>query len=56
MSQKEAKRAQVIELLTAGKIDQKEAGKRLAVSVRQITINGVRLEWHLLKGVHPFQA
>ncbi len=31
MSQKEAKRAQVIELLTAGKIDQKEAGKRLAV-------------------------
>ena len=36
MSQKEAKRAQVMELLTAGKIDQKEAGKRLAVSVRQI--------------------
>ena len=25
-----------MELLTAGKIDQKEAGKRLAVSVRQI--------------------
>ena len=36
MSQKEAIRAQVIELLTAGKIDQKEAGKRLAVSARQI--------------------
>ena len=36
MSQKEAKRAQVMELLTAGKIDQKEAGQRLAVSVRQI--------------------
>ena len=36
MSQKEAKRAQIMELLTAGKIDQKEAGKRLAVSVRQI--------------------
>ena len=36
MSQKEAKRAQVMELLTAGKIDQKEAGKRLTVSVRQI--------------------
>lgn len=36
MSQKEAKRAQVMELLTAGKIDQKEAGKRLSVSVRQI--------------------
>ena len=36
MSQKEAIRAQVMELLTAGKIDQKEAGKRLSVSVRQI--------------------
>ena len=36
MSQKEAIRAQVMELLTAGKIDQKEAGNRLAVSVRQI--------------------
>jgi transposase len=36
MSQKEAKRGQVMELLTAGKIDQKEAGKRLAVSVRQV--------------------
>jgi len=36
MSQKEAKRGQVMELLTAGKIDQKEAGKMLAVSVRQI--------------------
>lgn len=36
MSQKEAKRAQVMELLTAGKLDQKEAGKRLGVSVRQI--------------------
>lgn len=36
MSQREAKRAQVMELLEAGKIDQKEAGKRLAVGVRQI--------------------
>ena len=36
MSQKEAKRGQVMELLLAGKIDQKEAGKMLAVSVRQI--------------------
>ena len=30
MSQKEVKRAQVMELLTAGKINQKEAGERLA--------------------------
>ena len=36
MSQKEAIRAQVMELLSAGEIDQKEAGKRLSVSVRQI--------------------
>jgi transposase len=36
MSQTEAKRGQVMELLTAGKTDQKEAGKMLAVSVRQI--------------------
>ena len=36
MSQKEAKRAQVMELLAAGKIKQKEAGKRLGVSVRHI--------------------
>ena len=36
MSQKEAKRGQVMELLTAGKVTQKEAGKILAVSVRQI--------------------
>ena len=36
MSQQEAIRAQVMERLTAGKIDQKEAGKRLDVSVRQI--------------------
>lgn len=36
MSQKEAKRAQVMELLETDKIDQKEAGRRLAVSVRQI--------------------
>jgi transposase len=36
MSQKEAKRGQVMELLLAGKIDQKEAGKMLAVGVRQI--------------------
>ena len=36
MSQKEAVRAQVMELLTTGKIDQKQAALRLAVSVRQI--------------------
>lgn len=36
MSQKEAKRGQVMELLMAGKTNQKEAGKMLAVSVRQI--------------------
>ena len=36
MSQKEAKRGQVMELLIAGKIEQREAGKMLAVSVRQI--------------------
>lgn len=36
MSQKEAKRGQVMELLAAGKIDQKEAGEMLAVGVRQI--------------------
>jgi transposase len=36
MSHKEAKRWQVMEQLLAGKIDQKEAGKQLAVSVRQI--------------------
>jgi len=36
MSQKEAKRGQVMELLTTSEIDQKEAGKMLAVRVRQI--------------------
>ena len=36
MNQHEAIRAQVMELLTAGKIDQNEAGKRLEISVRQI--------------------
>lgn len=36
MSQKEAVRGQVMELLKARKIDQKEAGQRLGVSVRQI--------------------
>ncbi|KXW56425.1 ISNCY family transposase [Ferrovum sp. PN-J185] len=36
MSQKEALRAQVMELLTAGKIGQKQAADRLSVSVRQI--------------------
>ena len=36
MSEKEAKRGQVMELLTAGKIEQKEAGKMLAVNVRQL--------------------
>ncbi|MDD5180331.1 MAG: hypothetical protein PHT15_03625 [Gallionellaceae bacterium] len=44
VSQKEAKRAQVMELLTAGKTDQREAGKRLAVSVRQIK-RIVRRDW-----------
>ena len=38
MSQKEAKRGQVMELLSVGKVDQKEAGKMLAVSVRQISV------------------
>lgn len=36
MSQKETKRAQIMELLEADKIDQKEAGRRLSISVRQI--------------------
>ena len=36
MSQKEERRGQAMELLTAGKIDQKEADKMLAVSVRQV--------------------
>lgn len=36
MSQEEAQRGQVMELLEAGKIDQKEAGKRLLLGVRQI--------------------
>ena len=36
MSQKEAVRGQVMELLSAGKVDQKEAARRLDVSVRQI--------------------
>lgn len=36
MSQKEAKRAQAMELLVAGKASQKEAGKMLSVGVHQI--------------------
>ena len=36
MSQKEAIRGQVMELLMAGKIYQKDASQRLDVSVRQI--------------------
>ena len=36
MSQKEAVRAQVMELLTTGKIDKQQAARRLAVSIRQI--------------------
>jgi transposase len=36
MNQKEALRTQVMALLTAGEIDQREAGFRLDVSVRQI--------------------
>lgn len=36
MSQKEAKQGQVMERLMAGKTSQKEAGKMLAVSVRQV--------------------
>ena len=35
MSQQEAKRAQVMEQLTAGNIDQKEAAKRMGLTVRQ---------------------
>lgn len=35
-SQKEAKPGQVMELLMAGKVDQTEAGKIPAVSVRQV--------------------
>ena len=35
MSQKEAKRAQIMEQLTAGNLDQKEAAKRMGVTVRQ---------------------
>ncbi len=35
MSQQEAKRAQIMERLTAGTIDQKEAAKRMDVTVRQ---------------------
>lgn len=35
MSQQEAKRAQIMEQLTAGNIDQKEAAKRMGVTVRQ---------------------
>ena len=36
MSQKEAIRAQIMELLTAGKIDQQEAAKRLNLGARQV--------------------
>ena len=35
MSQQEAKRAQIMEQLTAGNIDQKEAAKIMDVTVRQ---------------------
>ena len=35
MSQQEARRAQIMELLTAGILDQKEAAKRMDVTVRQ---------------------
>lgn len=46
MNQKEAIRAQVMERLTASEIDQKEASKRLSVSVRQIkrTVRRYRTE------------
>ena len=37
MSQKEVIRAQVMELLTAGKIDPQEAGKRLAAAACDAT-------------------
>ena len=47
MSQKEAKRAQVMEQLTAGQIDQKQAGKLLAVSVRQEKQWGQVLQNHI---------
>ena len=36
MSQKEAVRAQILDMLEEGRIDQKEAGKRLEISVRQV--------------------
>ena len=36
MSQKEVKRAQVLDLLIAGKISQQEASKRLGVTTRQV--------------------
>ncbi len=36
MSQKEAVRAQILDKLEEGRIDQKEAGKRLEISVRQV--------------------
>lgn len=36
MSQKEVNRAQVLDLLEASRIDQREAAKRLGITVRQI--------------------
>ena len=36
MSQNEAKRAQILEHMTAGKISQTEAAKRIGVTVRQV--------------------
>ena len=36
MSLKEAKRAQILEQMTAGKISQTEAAKRFGVTVRQV--------------------
>ncbi len=64
MSQQEAKRAQIMELLTAGNLDQKEAAKRMDVTVRQTRrilkryralgvaglINKQRVGWHRTGG------
>ncbi|KRH79772.1 hypothetical protein FERRO_08480 [Ferrovum sp. JA12] len=36
MSQKEVKRAQMLDLLTEGKIDQQEAARRLGITTRQV--------------------
>jgi transposase len=42
MSQKEVKRAQILDMLKEGKIDQKEASERMGVSLRQVRRLSVR--------------